>query len=85
MVVDEHNELPEATPREAELQRQLDGIQSQVTKLNIAQIEVTENPELEGEARRTLQASGAKRRKAHPARIGESKPPRREPSPQYGK
>ncbi|KAF2540243.1 hypothetical protein F2Q68_00031001 [Brassica cretica] len=43
------------------------------------------SPELEGEARRTLQASGAKRRKAHPARIEESKPPRREPSPQYGK
>ncbi|KAF3574327.1 hypothetical protein F2Q69_00058469 [Brassica cretica] len=34
--------------------------------------------ELEGEARRTLQATGAERRKAQPARIGESKPPRRD-------
>ncbi|KAF3544297.1 hypothetical protein DY000_02006834 [Brassica cretica] len=33
MVVDEQNELPEATPREAEVQRQLDGIQSQEPKL----------------------------------------------------
>ncbi|KAF3506970.1 hypothetical protein F2Q69_00007057 [Brassica cretica] len=40
---------PEATPREAELQRQLDGIQSQVTELNRALIEVAENPELSSE------------------------------------
>ncbi|KAF2590686.1 hypothetical protein F2Q70_00038799 [Brassica cretica] len=46
MAVDEQNELPKATPREAELQRQLDGIQSQVTELNRARIEVAENPEL---------------------------------------
>ncbi|KAF3497978.1 hypothetical protein DY000_02053079 [Brassica cretica] len=45
MAVDEQNELPKATPREAELQRQLDGIQSQVTELNRARIEVAENPE----------------------------------------
>ncbi|KAF3513138.1 hypothetical protein F2Q69_00005722 [Brassica cretica] len=32
MAVDEQNELPEATPREAELQRQLNGIQSQSLK-----------------------------------------------------
>ncbi|KAH0853595.1 hypothetical protein HID58_093060 [Brassica napus] len=43
------NELPEATLREAELRRQLDGIQSQVTELNIARIEVAENPELYSE------------------------------------
>ena len=49
MVVDEQNVLPEATPREAELQRQLDGIQSQVTELNRALIEVAENPELSSE------------------------------------
>ncbi|KAF2534396.1 hypothetical protein F2Q70_00029677 [Brassica cretica] len=49
MVVDEHNEQPEATPREVELQRQLDGIQSQVTELNRARVEVAENPELSSE------------------------------------
>ncbi|KAH0845161.1 hypothetical protein HID58_091959 [Brassica napus] len=43
------NELPEATLREAELRRQLDGIQSQVTELNRARIEVAENPELYSE------------------------------------
>ncbi|KAF3589025.1 hypothetical protein F2Q69_00030224 [Brassica cretica] len=46
MAVDGQNELPEATPREAELQRQLDGIQSQVTELNRDRIEIAENPEL---------------------------------------
>ncbi|KAF3511593.1 hypothetical protein F2Q69_00006460 [Brassica cretica] len=49
MAVDEQDELPEATPREAELQRKLDGIQSQVTELNRARVEVTENPELSSE------------------------------------
>ncbi|KAF2590682.1 hypothetical protein F2Q70_00038798 [Brassica cretica] len=49
MAGDEQNELPKATPREAELQRQLDGIQSQVTELNRAQIEVAKNPELSSE------------------------------------
>ena len=49
MAVDKQNELPEATPREAEIQRQLDGIQSQVTELNRAWIEVAENPDLSSE------------------------------------
>ena len=49
MAVDELTELPEATPREAELQRQLDGIQSQVTELKRARIEVVENPKLSSE------------------------------------
>ncbi|KAH0866874.1 hypothetical protein HID58_073896 [Brassica napus] len=49
MAVDEQTELPEATPREAKLQRQLNGIQSQVTKLNRAREEVVENPELSSE------------------------------------
>ncbi|KAF3576174.1 hypothetical protein DY000_02030646 [Brassica cretica] len=49
MVVDKQNELPEATPREAEIQRQLDGIQSEVTELNRAWIEVAENPDLSSE------------------------------------
>ena len=44
MAVDEENELPEATPREGELQRQLDGIQNHVTEINRARIEVAENP-----------------------------------------
>ena len=49
MVVDEQNELHEATPREAELQRQLNGKQSQVTEQNRARIEVAENLELSSE------------------------------------
>ncbi|KAF2611318.1 hypothetical protein F2Q70_00011910 [Brassica cretica] len=49
MAVDEQNELPEATQREAKLQRQLDGLQSQVTKLHRVQEEVVENPELSSE------------------------------------
>ncbi|KAF3512869.1 hypothetical protein F2Q69_00005800 [Brassica cretica] len=40
--------------------------------------------ELKGEGQRTLQAAGAERRIAQPTRIGESEPPRREPSPQHG-
>ncbi|KAF2571952.1 hypothetical protein F2Q70_00003768 [Brassica cretica] len=35
----------------------------------------------EGKSQRTLQATGAEGREAQPARIGESYPPRREPSP----
>ncbi|KAF3544323.1 hypothetical protein DY000_02007861 [Brassica cretica] len=49
MAMDEQTELPEATPREAKLQRQLDGIQSQVTELNRSRLEVAENPELSSE------------------------------------
>ena len=44
MAVDEQNELPEATQREAELQRQIDGLKNQVTKLNKTREEA--NPEL---------------------------------------
>ncbi|KAH0873073.1 hypothetical protein HID58_070435, partial [Brassica napus] len=47
MAVDEQNELPEATQREAELQRQLDGLQSQVTELHKTREEA--NPELSSE------------------------------------
>ncbi|KAF2589403.1 hypothetical protein F2Q70_00038186 [Brassica cretica] len=51
MAVDGQDELAEATLREAELQRQLDGIQSQVTELNRVRVEVTENPELSSEVK----------------------------------
>ncbi|KAF2613860.1 hypothetical protein F2Q70_00011207 [Brassica cretica] len=34
MTVDEQNELPEATQREAELQRQIDDLQGQLTGLH---------------------------------------------------
>ncbi|KAF2591043.1 hypothetical protein F2Q70_00039260 [Brassica cretica] len=51
MAVDEQNELHEATQREAELQRQLDGLQSQVTELHRAREEIMENPELSSEVR----------------------------------
>ena len=47
MAVDEQDELPEATQREAELQRQIDGLQSQVTELHKTQEET--NPELSSE------------------------------------
>ena len=47
MAVDEQNELPEATQREAKLQRQLDGLQSQVTELPKTRDEA--NPELSSE------------------------------------
>ncbi|KAF2579839.1 hypothetical protein F2Q70_00025767 [Brassica cretica] len=49
MAVDEQTELPEATPREAKLQTQLDGIQSQKTELNRTREAVMENPELSSE------------------------------------
>ncbi|KAF2618337.1 hypothetical protein F2Q68_00038659 [Brassica cretica] len=49
MAVDEQDELPKDTPREAELQRQLDSIQSQATELNRVRVEVTENPEVSSE------------------------------------
>ncbi|KAF3566075.1 hypothetical protein DY000_02014740 [Brassica cretica] len=48
MAVDDQDNPSESTPREAELQRQLDGLQSQVTDLHKAQ-EATENPELSSE------------------------------------
>ncbi|KAF2534244.1 hypothetical protein F2Q70_00029186 [Brassica cretica] len=41
------DELPEATQREAELQRQIDGLQSQVTELHKTRAET--NPELSSE------------------------------------
>ncbi|KAF2571569.1 hypothetical protein F2Q70_00002698 [Brassica cretica] len=43
MAVDEQNELPKATQREAELQRQLDGLQIEVTELQKTREET--NPE----------------------------------------
>ena len=52
MAVDEQNELPAVTQREAELKRQLDGLQSQVTGLHRSQEEVVENPELSSEVQR---------------------------------
>uniref|UniRef100_M4FIX1 Uncharacterized protein n=1 Tax=Brassica campestris TaxID=3711 RepID=M4FIX1_BRACM len=45
MAVDEQDNTSEFTPREAKLQRQIDGLQSQVTDLHKAR-ETTENPEL---------------------------------------
>ena len=47
MAVDEQDEPPEATQREAELQRQIDGLQSQVTELHKTREEA--NPELSSE------------------------------------
>ncbi|KAL0713422.1 hypothetical protein Bca4012_020400 [Brassica carinata] len=46
MAVDVHDELPGSTPREVELQRQLDSLQSQVTELQRAQEKAAENPEI---------------------------------------
>ena len=46
MAVDEHDGLPESTSREAELQRQLDSLQKQVTELHRAREDVAENPEI---------------------------------------
>ncbi|KAH0862794.1 hypothetical protein HID58_080005 [Brassica napus] len=46
MAVDEQNELPEATQREAELKRQFDGLQSQLTELHRAREEsMNEKPD----------------------------------------
>ncbi|KAF3553404.1 hypothetical protein F2Q69_00014137 [Brassica cretica] len=47
MAVDEHDELPEATQREAKLQRQIDDLQGQVTRLHRTREET--NPELSSE------------------------------------
>ncbi|KAF3566390.1 hypothetical protein DY000_02014913 [Brassica cretica] len=47
MAVDEHDELPKATQREAELQRQIDDLQGQVTGLHRAREDT--NPELSSE------------------------------------
>ncbi|KAF2574552.1 hypothetical protein F2Q70_00003577 [Brassica cretica] len=51
MAVDEQDNPSQSTPREAELQRQLDGLQSQVTDLHKAR-EATENLELSSEVQR---------------------------------
>ncbi|KAF3590554.1 hypothetical protein DY000_02020409 [Brassica cretica] len=50
MAVDEQVKLPEATQREAELQRQIDGLQSHVTELHKTREET--NPELSSEFQR---------------------------------
>nr|VDD31349.1 unnamed protein product [Brassica oleracea] len=47
MAVDEHDELPQATQREVELQRQIDDLQGQVTGLHRTREET--NPELSSE------------------------------------
>ena len=47
MAVDEHDELPKATQREAELQRQIDDLQGQVTGLH--KTRENTNPELSSE------------------------------------
>ncbi|KAF2553318.1 hypothetical protein F2Q68_00034258 [Brassica cretica] len=47
MAVDEHDELPEATQREAELQRKIDDLHGQVTGLHRTREET--NPELSSE------------------------------------
>ncbi|KAF3524219.1 hypothetical protein F2Q69_00048827 [Brassica cretica] len=47
MAVDDHDELPEATQREAELHRQIDDLQGQVTGLHRTREET--NPELSSE------------------------------------
>ncbi|KAF2572595.1 hypothetical protein F2Q70_00003596 [Brassica cretica] len=51
MAVDEQDNPSESTSREAELQRQLDGLQSQVTDLHKAR-EATKNLELSSEVQR---------------------------------
>ncbi|KAH0892606.1 hypothetical protein HID58_055035, partial [Brassica napus] len=48
MAVDERDDHQESTPREAELQKQIDGLQSQVTDMQKAR-EAAENPELTSE------------------------------------
>ncbi|KAF2599753.1 hypothetical protein F2Q70_00026054 [Brassica cretica] len=48
IAVDEQDNPSESTPREAELQRNLDGLQRQVTDLHKA-LEATENPKLSSE------------------------------------
>ena len=49
VTVEEQNDLPEATLREAELQRQLDGLQNQITELHKARERATDDPELSSE------------------------------------
>ena len=81
MAVDEQNELPKATKREAELQKQLIDLPSRVTELHRTREEgepraLLRSPELKGEAQQTLQATGAERQNAQPTRIGETEPPK---------
>ncbi|KAF3537881.1 hypothetical protein F2Q69_00021617 [Brassica cretica] len=81
MVVDEQDNLPEATPREDELQRQLDRLQSQVTDL-FGAWEAAQNPEIspevqsmEGAARQTFRTAGAMSGKVYPIRAWKLYPP----------
>ncbi|KAL0742246.1 hypothetical protein Bca4012_083759 [Brassica carinata] len=46
MAVDEHNELPESTPIEAKLQRQLDSLRNQLIELHRAREDAAENPKI---------------------------------------
>ncbi|KAF3596085.1 hypothetical protein DY000_02021919 [Brassica cretica] len=84
MAVDEHDELPEATQsRTPEVNRRSAWSSNRVASnsrrdQSRAFLEV---PDPEGKAQRTLQETGAEHREAQPARIGESHPARRKPSP----
>ncbi|KAF3529654.1 hypothetical protein DY000_02042892 [Brassica cretica] len=57
MAVVEQDDPSEFTPREAELQRQIDGLQSQVTDLHKPR-ETTENPELSSKVQRLKEKIG---------------------------
>ncbi|KAF2534243.1 hypothetical protein F2Q70_00029187 [Brassica cretica] len=77
MVVDEQDELPEATQREANLQRQIDGLHNQVTELHKTREET--NPELSSEFHSLKEKLNEHSKQLEqcaekPVRIGESQP-----------
>ena len=64
MTVDEHNEPSDDAQRVAELQKQVDGMQSQITEMNRTREATEENPNLSSDVqslKRSLQSEGETR------------------------
>ena len=65
MTVDEHNEPSDDAQRVAELQKQVDGMESQITEMNRTREATEENPNLSSDVqslKRSLQSEGETRR-----------------------
>ena len=78
VAVDEHGEPTEAAQTTAEFQKQIDGLQSQITDMHRARETTGENPNLSSE----VQTAGPKHRETKPASVSKYCPPGTEPSPQ---
>uniref|UniRef100_A0A0D3BVK7 Uncharacterized protein n=1 Tax=Brassica oleracea var. oleracea TaxID=109376 RepID=A0A0D3BVK7_BRAOL len=89
MTVGEHDgESPEASQRTAELPKQIDSPQGQITDIHRTQGTTGENSNLSSEVqslKEKLDEHSAKRREAQPATVREHCPPTPKSNPQRGR